>query len=89
MPPNGKRASKGCNTGLVILLCIIFLLIGGGAGYGTYYYLDKVKKEKDNEDETESLDKYDREDETVPEIILSMTAEIKPVADPVKKDSDL
>ena len=34
MPPNSKKASKKCNIGLAILLCIIFFILGGGAGFG-------------------------------------------------------
>ena len=90
MPPNGKRASKKCNLGLAILLCIIFFLLGGGAGFGTYYYLEKVRThDEDPEDGIPpTLEGFEREDETAPDI-LSMTAEIKPVGEPVKKTSDL
>lgn len=90
MPPNSKRASKKCNVGLAILLCIIFFLLGGGAGFGTYYYLEKVRNhDEDPEDGIPpTLEGFEREDETAPDI-LSMTAEIKPVGEPVKKDSDL
>lgn len=90
MPPNGKRASKKCNVGLAILLCIIFFLLGGGAGFGTYYYLEKVRNHNEDPEDgiPPTLEGFEREDETAPDI-LSMTAEIQPVADPVKKDSDL
>lgn len=90
MPPNSKKATKKCNIGLAILLCIIFFILGGGAGFGAYYYIEKVRNhDEDPEDGVPpTLEGFEREDETAPEI-LSMTAEIKPVGEPVKKDSDL
>lgn len=87
MPPNAKKASEG-NSLLTTILIIVSLIIGfGGMGFGLFMSMKNKKKDEEPtpelppvENNIEEFAKSDsREDATMPDI-LSMTADITPVA---------
>ena len=90
MPPNAKKAGDG-NSLLMTILIIISLIIGfGGMGFGILMFMKNKKNDEEpsvelppvenNIEEFAMNDK--REDATMPDI-LSMTADITPVAESI------
>lgn len=90
MPPNAKKAGEG-NSLLMTILIIVSLIIGfGGMGFGTFMFMKNKKKDEEPlpelppvENNIEEFAMNDtREDATMPDI-LSMTADITPVAESI------
>lgn len=81
-----KKEEKKSNIGLIIII-IVLSLIGVGEMISTIFFYKKVKK-LDNDDK--NISKHEDKKKEEPKVeepeILTMTGEIKPVGQPVKKD---